>query len=172
MIANNMPLGSTALDRVASVLDNDIKSRYYWQLLEPQTAVAALVPLAYDFYDMHRTAREAANYNKSLPEKQRLDTKPNDTYFHQHGMYKAAQQGILSALLAAAAGELKEEYWDKPQKIKKGDSIEKIEEDRKKDLQNNYLAIKIALESNKPVDEVIIPNPTVQRIREMRNAKK
>lgn len=172
MTPNDMQLGSTMLGRVASVLDNDIRPERYLQVVAPVTSVASFAPLAYDFYDMNRTGKEVARYNKNLQPEEKLDPRNNDTYFHQHGMYQAAQQGIVSALMAALAGELKEKYWDTPKKRKDGMPEEKIEADRIKDLKNNYFAIKMALESNKPVDEVIKPNPTVQKIRELRNGQK
>lgn len=171
MQVNDMHLDNTMLGRIGGVLDNDIK--WYRYIQNPITAIPrAAYPLIRDKLEMDRTAKEVAQYNKALPQDQRLDPTKNDTYFHQHAMYSAAQNGVFSALLAALAGELKEKYWDKPQKLKDGKTEAEINADSKKDLQNNYLAIKMALESNKPVDEVIIPNPTVQKIREMRNAKK
>lgn len=171
MNTNDMPIGNTIFDRVVSVLGNSA-IRPERTLQQPYMAFTAIPPVVVDYFKANQMAKDVAKYNKGLSQKQALSGVNNDTYFHQHAMYQAAQQGLYSALAAALAGELKEKYWDGPQKIKDGKSEEDIEADTKKDLKNNYLAIKMALQSNKPVDKAIVANPTVQKIRDLKSGKK
>lgn len=168
MQPDDINLDDTMFGRVLSVVGNDnIKWQRYIQ--SPFAAIRAAYPLYRDWRDMNDVGKDVSKYNRGKTKEQKLDSTQNDTYFHQHAMYDAAQQGVWSALAAALAGELKEKYWDKPKKLAEGKLTEaQIDEDSKKDLKNNYFAIKMALKDNKPVDEVIIPNPTVQAIREKR----
>lgn len=167
-ISQKIDTNQNMIQRVLSVLDNDnIKWQRYVQ--SPASSIGAIYPLYRDLREMNNIGKDVTKYNKGKTKDQKLDASQNDTYFHKHAMYNAAQQGIWSALVAALAGELKEKYWDKPKKLVEGKLTEaQIDADTKKDLKNNYLAIKMALESNKPVDEAIIANPTVQVIREQR----
>lgn len=124
----------------------------------------SFIPLAQDYIAGRNMAKDVARYNQGKNQKQGLNATKNDKYFHQHGMYRAAKPGVWSALNAALLGELKE-YKDF---FQSKDPYDAKEAERKKDLKNNYLAIKMALEGNKPVDEVIIPNDTIKFIWEQR----
>jgi len=152
------------LGRIFGVLDNDISWYKYFE--PPMLGASAFRPLISNFIDSKLTARDINKYNATRPRDQRLAADNNDKYFHQHAMYEAAQPGIWSALVAATMGELKE-LNDARVLRKEGKKTEaEIQAERKKDLQNNYDAIKMALKGMRPVDEVIVPNPTVQVIRE------
>lgn len=155
---------STMPGRIFGVLDNDVA--WYKYLEQPMLGGTAIVPLVSNYLDAKLTARDINKYNATRPQNQRLGSENNDKYFHQHAMYEAAHPGIWSALVAATMGELKE-LNDARVSRKEGKKTEaEIQAERKKDLKNNYDAIKMALKGMGPVDSVIVPNPTVQVIRE------
>lgn len=155
----DIQLGSTAIERVSSIFGANPK----WNRYLPQAdfgLTAAAVPLLSEYIKFRRVGKDIAAYNKNLPPKERLIPDNNDQYFHQRAMYKAAQSGVWPALLAAVAGEMRE-YSDIDKYREEGKTEEDIEAERQKDLKNNYKAIIMALQSDKPVDEVVKPNPTM-----------
>lgn len=159
----NKELPDNAVVRIFSVLDNNIP--FYKRLQPIDSAAYSAIPLVTGYINSKLVGREIAKYNRRVPSDEGLLTHNNDKYFHQHSMYQAARPGIWSALGAALAGELKE-YLDVADRRKEGKSEEDIQKERKKDLKNNYEAIRMALEDGRPVDQVILPNPTIVSYRE------
>lgn len=127
-------------------------------------APLGVAPLYRDYKESNLIAKKAAKYNQGKPKDEKLITENNDKYFHQHAMYQAAQKGIWSARLAEALGYGKE-LWD-AYRDRNTKTPEAIIAEAEKDLQNNKNAIRMGLRSNRPVDEVIIPNDTVRVVRE------
>lgn len=156
---DDIQLGSTAAERILSVLS--AKPKWYHYIPHADFGITrAAVPLIKEYSDFLKVGKDIAKYNATAPKDDRLIPDNNDQYFHQRAMYQAAQGGIMPALMAALAGELRE-YTDIPKYRKKGLSEEEIQKERQKDLKNNYKAIIMALEDSRPVDEVIKPNPTM-----------
>lgn len=160
---NKINMDSNIAGRVLGVLGNDIP--WYKYLQNPIMAPGALIPLGLEFVKSRQIAKDIAKYNKNLPQDQKLDSRNNDKYFHQRGMYQAASSGVWSALFAALAGELRE-LNDARLLRKDGVPEHAIQAERQKDLQNNYDAIIMALQGTDPVDRVVIPNPTIISIQE------
>lgn len=111
-------------------------------------------------------------YNKDLPPSERLRGTNIDKYFHQRGMYQAAQLGALPASVALAMGQAKEAWDGFRNRYIRGWDKQLVEQEKQKDLKNNYDAVIMGLNSKVPVEQVIKMPPTVQRLMEAASDKK
>lgn len=111
-------------------------------------------------------------YNKDLPSSERLRGDNIDKYFHQRGMYQAAQLGALPASIALAMGQAKEAWDELRNRYIRGWDKQLVEQEKQNDLKNNYDAVIMGLNSKIPVEEAIQMPPTVQRLIEAMSDKK
>lgn len=111
-------------------------------------------------------------YNKNLPSLERLRGDNIDKYFHQRGMYQAAQLGAIPASIALAMGQAKEVWDGFRNKYIRGWDKQLVEQEKQKDLKNNYDAVIMGLNNKVPVEQAIQMPPTVQRLMKAMSDKK
>lgn len=128
--------------------------------------------LGKEYFQNRKISNALIEYNKDLPSSERLRGDNIDKYFHQRGMYQAAQLGAQPAAIALKLGDVKEMWDGFRNRYIRGWDKQQVEQEKQKDLKNNYDAVIMGLNNKIPVEEAIQMPPTVQRLIEAMADKK